>query len=483
MALAIALIVIVVASVLFNIYTPWWFTPVASNWGNIDDTLIITLAITGLAFVIIGLFMAYTLIRYRHREGQRAHYEPENKKLEWWLTGLTSVGIVAMLAPGLVVYSDFIHPPEHAANVEIVGQQWQWSFRYPGEDGQLGTADTRHIDVGNPFGLDPEDPHGQDDRLVQGGRLHLPLGQPVKFLMRSKDVLHNFYVPQFRAKMDMVPGLVSYIWMTPTKTGEFEILCAELCGLGHFNMRGKVVVESPEAFRTWLDAQPTFARSLHRDSRAGLVQQGQQLALSSGCLACHSVDGSPGLAPTWFELFGKQETLADGTSITVDAAYLRESILNPNAKLVANYPPVMVAYDFSEEQLDALVAYTQSLTAAASPVATGTQAKSKPTNTADLAAQGREVLQQQGCRACHSLDGSRGIGPSLKDLFGSTETLADGSDIVVDAAYLEASIATPKQHLVKGYAPIMPAYSLSQAQLDAIIAATKAAQPLSGEDN
>ena len=143
MALAVVLIIIVVASVLFNFLSPWWFTPIASNWGTIDTTLLITLIITGIAFVLIGGFMAYTLIRFRHRQGSRAHYEPENKKLEFWLTAVTAVGIVAMLAPGLVVYSDFVNPPDNASEVEVLGQQWQWSFRYPGDDGQLGSSDVR----------------------------------------------------------------------------------------------------------------------------------------------------------------------------------------------------------------------------------------------------------------------------------------------------------------------------------------------------
>lgn len=361
MALAVVLIILIVASVLFHFVSPWWFTPIASNWGPIDDILMITLVITAIVFVAVGLFMVYCVIRFRHTRGHRAHYEPENKKLEWWLSGLTSVGIIAMLAPGLAVYSDFVHPPADASQIEVVGQQWQWSFRYPGEDGRLGTADTLNITYDNPFGLNPEDPNSQDDILVQSGELHLPLDQPVKFVMRSKDVLHNFYVPQFRAKMDLVPGLVSSFWITPTKVGEFEILCAELCGVGHYNMRAKVIVESPDQFQSWLSKQSTFARTLTRDSAVGLIEQGQQLAQSRGCLACHSIDGSPSLAPTWKDLYGKQEQLADGTQVTVDDNYLKESILAPNAKMVAGYPPVMVAYEFSEQQLQALIAYTKSL--------------------------------------------------------------------------------------------------------------------------
>ncbi|WP_236025329.1 cytochrome c oxidase subunit II [Arenibaculum pallidiluteum] len=264
MAVGVILAALVVGSVIFSLLSPWWFTPLASNWGTIDDTLIITFVITGAVFAVLMLFMAYAVARFRHRDGARADYEPENRRLELWLTGATSVGIAAMLAPGLIVWNDFIRVPEGASTVEALGQQWSWSFRFPGADGVLGTADTSRITAENPFGLDPDDPRGRDDVLVSGGELHLPAGTPVKVVLRSTDVLHNFYVPQFRAKMDLVPGMVSYFWFTPEKTGTYEILCAELCGVGHSLMRGTVVVEDEGTFRPWLEQNPTFAQSLGR---------------------------------------------------------------------------------------------------------------------------------------------------------------------------------------------------------------------------
>ena len=361
MAVAIIMALIVVASVLFHILSPWQQTELASNWGSIDDTLLITAIICGIFFVGILLFMAYAIYRYRHREGHRAHYEPENKKLEWWLISITSVGICGMLAPGLFVYSDFVHVPQEAHVVEAVGQQWQWSYRFPGEDGELGTVDVKHITFDNPFGLDLSDPKGQDDILINGGEVHLPIDRPVKMLLRSKDVLHNFYVPQFRVKMDMVPGLVSYFWFTPTKAGTYELLCAEYCGVGHANMRGRVVVESDADFRDWLSRQPTFAEARVKDTGGSLAEQGRQLAEGLGCLACHSTDGSPSLGPGWLGLYGKTQTLVDGSTVVVDDAYLKESILAPDAKLVRGYPAVMVPYDLSEAELNLLVAYIRSL--------------------------------------------------------------------------------------------------------------------------
>ena len=262
MWVAIILLIVAVGSVIFHFWSPWWFTELASNWGAMDTTIIITFWVTGVVYVIIILFMAWCVYRFRNRkdQGEKAAYEPENKKLELWLTVGTAIGVAILLAPGLFVWNQYVSVPDEAVEVEVLGQQWQWAYRYPGADGKLGTTDARLVTPDNPFGLKPDDPNGQDDVLVDGDDLHLVLNQPTNVLLRSIDVLHDFYVPQFRAKMDMVPGLVSFFWMTPTRTGEFDILCAELCGSGHYAMRGRVVVEEKAAFDAWLAEQETFAQ-------------------------------------------------------------------------------------------------------------------------------------------------------------------------------------------------------------------------------
>ncbi len=259
MVVVVALVVVVAGSVLFHALSPWWWTPIASNWGYIDATLVVTFWITGVVFAAVVLFMAYCVWRFRHRPGHKAVFDPENRRLELWLTGITALGVAAMLAPGLVVWKQFVTVPDDATEVEVFAQQWSWSFRLPGEDGKLGTSDARLVSFDNPLGVDPEDPAGADDVIVEAGDLHLPVGKPVKMVLRSVDVLHNFYVPEFRAKMDMVPGMVTYFWFTPTRTGEFEILCAELCGVGHGFMRGVVVIDAEDDYRPWLDEQQTFA--------------------------------------------------------------------------------------------------------------------------------------------------------------------------------------------------------------------------------
>ena len=171
MGVAIALALVAVGTVLFHFLSPWWWTPIASNWGYIDDTIVITFWVTGTVFVGIVLFMAYCVLRFRHREGQQAAYEPENKKLEWWLTILTTLGVAVMLAPGLFVWNQFVTVPEEAMEIEVVGQQWQWTFRFPGKDGVLGTSDARNINDDNVFGLTPNDADGQDDVLIEDSEL------------------------------------------------------------------------------------------------------------------------------------------------------------------------------------------------------------------------------------------------------------------------------------------------------------------------
>ncbi len=214
---ALALVLVGVGTVAFHFLSPWWWTPIASNWGYVDDTIIITFWITGVVFIAIIFFMAYCVFRYRHQEGRRAAYEPENKKMEWWLTGLTTVGVAGMLTPGLFVWDQFVTVPKEATEIEVLGRQWQFSLPLPRQgrriryfrcpESQFGKS------VWSQSGRSPRARRHSDRRLD----LHLPLDRPVKVLLRSIDVLHDFYVPEFRAKMDMVPGTVTYYWFTPTQ--------------------------------------------------------------------------------------------------------------------------------------------------------------------------------------------------------------------------------------------------------------------------
>ncbi len=387
MPLAIILIVLVLGSLLFHFLSPWTFTPIASNWGAIDTTVDITFVVTGIVFVAVNLFMAYAIIRFRHREGARAKYEPENKKLEAWLTVITTIGVAAMLAPGLFVFAKFVEVPEGATEIEAVGQQWRWSFRLPGEDGEFGTVDAKLISVDNPFGMDPDDPNGNDDVLVDDAIVHIPLGEPVQFWLRSKDVLHNFTVAQFRVKMDLVPGLVTYMWLEPTKVGEYEILCEELCGIAHHAMRGRVVVDEPEDYQAWVDSQPTFAEIQARPAGDPLLGA----ASYAVCMACHGAQGEGLAALNAPKLSGQ------------DPRYLKEQLRKYRAGIRGSHEDdtygrqmaPMAATLFNEAMIDNVIAYIGTLDDMPAPA----------TITGDIE-HGAELYTV--CANCHGAD-ARGI--------------------------------------------------------------------------
>ena len=145
--------------------------------------------------------------------------------------------------------------------------QWGWQYRLPGEDGKLGTTKVININDDNPFGINPNDPFGQDDVIIQSDVLNMETDRPIKILLRSVDVLHNWYVPQFRAKMDAVPGVVTFYWFEPNKVGEYEVLCAEYCGVGHYAMRGSVIVQSKQDYNSWLNEQETFSELVAKQNK------------------------------------------------------------------------------------------------------------------------------------------------------------------------------------------------------------------------
>jgi len=258
---------VIIGSVLFHIFTPWWWTDIASNWGAMDDTINLTFWIGGGVFVLVCLFMVYCTFKFSYKEGRKVEYKPEDNKLEKILTVATTLGVAALLAPGLIVWNEFINTPKNALNIEVMAWQWGWQYRLPGEDGKLGTVQVAKISDENPFGINLDDPNGKDDVLIQSDELHLKTNRPVQILLRSVDVLHNFYVPQFRAKMDAIPGIISYYWFEPNKLGEYEVLCAEYCGLGHYGMRAKVVVENEQNYENWLEEQETFSNLIAKQKK------------------------------------------------------------------------------------------------------------------------------------------------------------------------------------------------------------------------
>ncbi|PYQ46346.1 MAG: cytochrome c oxidase subunit II [Acidobacteria bacterium] len=233
------LVLVVVATFLF---TKDWLPPLKSDRIAIDHALAITLVVTGLVFIVTNLLLAWFGYRYQDGPGARAAYWHDSPRLEMTWT-LVTAGILAIfLFNALNLWAKVnSRPPADAVLIEVTGQQFAWNVRYPGKDGVLGRTDHLQASQDNPIGLVKDDPAAKDDLLLLN-QLYLPKDRPVRVQVRSMDVIHSFFLPNFRVKQDAMPGMTIDIWFTPKETGDFEIACAEHCGLGHYRMRGQVHV-------------------------------------------------------------------------------------------------------------------------------------------------------------------------------------------------------------------------------------------------
>jgi cytochrome c oxidase subunit 2 len=270
--------------------------------------------------------MIYFGIKYR--EGKNADKVLQidgNHTFEWVISAFMSVFFMTVFVWGYIGFIEIRSMPENAYEINVVGQQWLRNFEY--SNGKTTTND-----------------------------LYIPRGVPVKLIMTSKDVIHSFFVPQFRVKQDVVPGLYSTLWFNATKSGENDIYCAEFCGAAHSNMLGKVHVLEPEAFKVWLAGGD--------EKNVKLSDVGAKIFKARNCVTCHTLDGKDIKAgPTMAGLFGKTRELASGENIVADENYVRNSILNPQSQVVKGFPSIMPTYkgQVTEDDLNALIAYVKSL--------------------------------------------------------------------------------------------------------------------------
>jgi cytochrome c oxidase subunit 2 len=238
--------------------------------------------------------------------------------------------VLAYAYIGAVNLADTRRADPEAMVVRVTGLQWSWSFEYPAVDGLTVVSD----------------------------ELHLPVGKQVLLRMTSNDVIHSFWVPEFRVKQDLVPGRITELRITPILEGAYKVRCAELCGTAHYSMEKPVVVSSQEDFDAWMAQQLELAQEASQTPEG----RGQALVAANGCAACHSINGAPGIGPTWFGLFGRQERLTDGSVITADEEYIHESILAPQARIVAGFEnQLMPVYQFTDEQVADIIAYIKTL--------------------------------------------------------------------------------------------------------------------------
>jgi cytochrome c oxidase subunit 2 len=307
----------------FLIQLPF-FPEQASNFAfEMDLFYLFLVGVT--AFFTTGVAVAglYFLIKYRRRSRSHVPEQIEgNLKLEILWTVIPFVIAMFIFAWGAKIYYQAYTVPKDALEIFVTGKQWMWRAQHP--EGQ------REIN-----------------------ELHVPLGRRVKLTMTSEDVIHSYYIPAFRTKTDVVPGRYTTSWFTPTKVGTYHLFCAEYCGTQHSGMIGKVVVMDYSDYQNWLSGIP-------KDRTPAEV--GAQLFTSMACNNCH-LDNNTGRGPSLQNLYGSEVKLADGSTVKVDDAYLRESILNPGARIVAGYSNDMPTFQglLTEEQVGSIIQYIKSI--------------------------------------------------------------------------------------------------------------------------
>lgn len=278
-------------------------------------------------FALIMVLMLYAVVVFRRRpdddtDGPHVH---GNTTLEVIWTVVPIVAVIGFGIWGTVVMGDLLAAEPNEMVVEVTGKQWQWTFAYPEQE-------------------------------VASPDLVLPVNRPIVLEMESEDVLHSFWVPEFRVKQDLVPGRTTHLRLTPTREGEYKVRCAEICGLEHAAMLANVSVLSPAAFDAWVEERSTridFA-ALTPEER-GAIWYGPAGDGGFGCNSCHSLDGTRVVGPTWQELYGSERVFADGSSAVADDAYIRSSILNPAGQIVQDYPNAMPAnyeQQFADKQAE-----------------------------------------------------------------------------------------------------------------------------------
>lgn len=305
--------------------------PAKSTLAHQTDALFWFVHLSGLALTIglIGIIIYFAFKYRRKSEDEVTPVITHNNKLEVTWSVIPLILVLVIFGWGYKVYMDQQVAPDDAYEIKVTAQKWMWQFTY-------------------------------ENGARSNGKLHVPAGQPVKLIMNSKDVIHSFFVPDYRLKQDVVPGRYTELWFNASEPGESIIYCTEYCGTGHSDMLGNVVAHKQDEFETWL-AENSGGGSKPEDLKP--AEWGEQLAQEWACSTCHSTDGSKMTGPTWQGVFGHEVTLSDGSTVTADEDYIRESILKPGAKVVDGFPSVMNSYEgqLNDDQINAIIEYIKTL--------------------------------------------------------------------------------------------------------------------------
>lgn len=408
---------------------------VSSFASTVDFAMWVVVGINLAMFVLVVGVMFYFLYKYNSKRYSRDKIKniEHNTPLEiaWTIIPMFLLGI--MFYYGYTSLKAIREIPKKNMEVKVIGQMWFWSHVY------------------------------QNGKKTHD--LYVPIGENIKLDLTApaNDVLHSYYVPAFRFKQDVVPGFTYHAWFKATTKGVFDIECTEYCGRGHSRMLAKVYVLSKKDFDKWYnsDRKTPFDKETKTQENPGLA-----LLKSNGCTSCHTLDGSPLVGPSYKGLYGRKEkVLVNGKleEITVNDQYLKESILKPNTKVVEGFTPgMMSSYKgvLSDKEINQIIDYFKN--------------GDKPKKV-DIKAAATDILNNNGCLGCHSLDGSKLIGPSYKGMYGhQVKVLVNGKleEVVANDAYLKESILDPNAKIVQGYSGgMMGPYKgiLSDKDIDVLI--------------
>ena len=307
---------------LATLLSPLWPVEASTYAGNVDALMIFLLVVTGLVTIGIFILILVFATRYRRRPGHESQQIEGSTLLEITWSAVPLFIFLIFFTWGALIFFQERTPPRGAAEIYVVGKQWMWKLQHEGGQREIN-------------------------------ELHIPVNRDVRLIMTSQDVIHSFYVPAFRIKQDVVPGRYSYTWFHATRPGTYHLFCAEYCGTMHSGMIGDVVVMEPAQYEAWLGGG---------GATGSLATTGLSIFQQLGCNTCHRSD-TQGRGPDLVGLFGKPVLLEDGRTVIANEDYIRESILNPAAKVVSGFKPIMPTFQgmVSEEQLNALLAYIKSL--------------------------------------------------------------------------------------------------------------------------
>lgn len=295
--------------------------------GDVDGLFNFILGITVFFFVLILVLMVIFVVKYRCREGRenpdRAPAHSTALELTW--TIIPTVLVLMIFYFGFRGYLRMAVAPPNSYEIQVYATMWSWSFEYP--NGYIASE------------------------------LHVPVNTPIRLVLSSNDVIHSFFVPQFRVKKDAVPGRYNRAWFEATQLGEYDIFCAEYCGQNHSKMLSKVVVHDSDGFKKWLEEASNW------ETRMTPLEAGKMLIESIGCVQCHTTDGTTGNGPSFKDLFGYQRPLADGSTVTADENYIAESLYEPGAKVVRGYTVQMSSYRsrLKDKDTNAIITYMKSI--------------------------------------------------------------------------------------------------------------------------